>query len=85
MPLGDEPRRRDDQPGARHLGQAAVAELAQPVGQRDQCDGAVALHAALVRDNLGLDFRRRKVELQRDEALPRARLQVLEPVLIAGL
>ena len=39
--------------------------------------------AALVRDDVGFQLRRRKVELQRDESLPRARLQVLEHVLVA--
>ena len=79
----DEPGRGDNQPCARDLGEAAVAELAEPIGQRHQGNGRVARHAAFVPDNLGLDLRCRKPELQGDEALPRAGLEVLEAVLIA--
>ena len=36
-PAREQSRRRDDQPGARHLRQPSVAQLAKPVRQGDEC------------------------------------------------
>ena len=83
---GDEARGRNQQARARHLGQAAVMQPAQPPAKFDQgARGRRVDAGALALDDRRLVFGRRKIEIERDEALPRARLQVLEHALVAGV
>ena len=57
---GDQPRRRDEQPGARHLGEAAVPRVAQATRQRHQLDRRGPIDAALVGDDRRFELRRRQ-------------------------
>ena len=57
---------------------------AQPAGRAPPARRAIGVvDAAFVLDDRGLALGRRKVEVERDEALPRARLEVLQHVLVA--
>ncbi len=76
---------RHEQPRTRHLGEAAVAQAAQTAAESHQVGGRVGLDPTLVGDDPALEIGRREVEIERDEALPSARLQILEDVLVAGV
>src|SRR4029079_7360583 len=81
-PARDQPSDRDEQTRPGPLGQPLItqsADLHRELGERAR---RRARHAALVLDDLRLARRGREVELQRDEALPSARLEILERVLV---
>ena len=80
---GLETGRGDQQAGARHFGQPAIAERSQPVAQFDQCVGGRVVGLPFPFDDRRLPLGRRKIEIERNEALPCARLQVLEHPLVA--
>src|SRR5215207_4320859 len=82
-PARDESRDRDEQPRPRSLGEPLIAQPADLDGELGECARRSARHAALVHHDLHLARGGREVELDRDEALPRARLEVLERVLVA--
>src|SRR5690606_1291939 len=82
---GDEAGRRYEEPRARQLRQPAVAEMAQPAAEADELVGRRTVHATLVLDDGDLTLRWREAEIQGHEALARARLEVLEHVLVAGV
>ena len=81
---GDQARGGDEQAGARHLRQSPVPQPPQAAGERHEIGGAMPVH----RRPRGRRSRSRGSggghrELERDEALPRARLQILEEMLVA--
>ena len=60
-----------------------VTECSQALGNGSQAVREVFSNSALVRDDRGFQRRRRVVELQTHEALPRGRLEILEHCLVA--
>ncbi len=83
MPLATRPRGGDQQSRARHFRQTTVAQAAQPQPQRHQRHGDRMVGGSFAFDDRRFLLRRREVEIQRHEALPRAGLQVLQHALVA--
>src|SRR5690606_14342744 len=81
----DERCGRDEQARARLLREAAVAQGAQTLRQRDEHMRSRLIRSALAHDDANFALGAREIELDRDEALSRARLQILEHALIAGV
>ena len=76
-------RRVDQQSRADALVEAAVMQVANALAEFGQVTRQRHVDVRLVGDDLGFDLRRRVVELERDESLARARLQVLGDALVA--
>ena len=71
--------------GARALVQAVAAQVAGHAGELHQQLRGRVVDAGLAHHDLPLEPRLRVVELQRDETLPGALLQVLQHALVAGV
>jgi len=82
MTAGHQTCRRDDESRAGHFRESSVAELPEPDGQCDQRNGRAQIDATLVSHDLRFDLRSRELEIQRDEPLACAGLQILEPLLV---
>ena len=67
-----------------HLRQPSVAELAEPVGERDECDARLRRSTPPSCATISASISGcRKIELQRNESLSRAGFQVLECMLVS--
>ena len=84
-PSSDQPRRGNEHARAGHLRKPAIAESADADRQFNELSRCRLVHASFVYHDLAFDIRRREVEADGDEALSRARLELLERVLVAGV
>ncbi len=75
----------DQQPRADAFLQSVLAQVAHFARKAHQLPGNIFGHAALTLNDVSFDLLGRIVELDRHEALPRARFQVFEHGLIAGI
>ena len=85
MPDGDQRGAIDEQAGRAAFLDVDAFQGAQAPGQGDERQAAFARQAGFGDDHLYLRRGRREIELHRDKALARARLQGFEHVLIAGV
>src|SRR3990172_11844856 len=75
----------DEEAGADALAETVLAQVAHLFPQLGEVVGGLGRDAALVLDDLRLELLARVGELQRDEALARAVLEVFEGALVAGV
>src|SRR5579885_1541827 len=83
--LGDQLAGVDQQPGADPFAEAVLTQVADLFAQLRQLQRRRRVDARLLLDDLRLDLARRIGEVDRDEALARAVLQVFQRTLVAGV